>query len=120
MKLKELLDSEQSLQKIYSICFDDVKVTFDLGKLANETKGIFENYFESRKKVLEEFGDSKGQGVFNIPDDKRDIVEDKIKDLENIDITIENISQIKLSDIPESASLTAIDYAALHWLIVDE
>ena len=124
MKIKDILQAKQSLDKLNNAKGLSAVVAFKISKNIKLINDELKSYDEARTKVLVEASDKdeKGNAIINkstsqyqIPDDKLEKVFIEIQELQNEEVDID-FKKIKIEDLT-THDLTPLDFSNLDFML---
>lgn len=113
VKLSEIVNARQALQKMMTKELP-IKTAYRLSKLVNAVNDELGNFEDQRKKLVEKYGEKKGEEVV-VPKDKAQDFQKDMQELLDVEVKID-FDPISLSDIGE-ISLSPVDITLLDSFI---
>ncbi|KKN52725.1 hypothetical protein LCGC14_0609620 [marine sediment metagenome] len=113
--LKDLVNSDASLQSLFTCRELSVKISYRLSKLIRKITTELQDFYEARTKLFNQYGETDEEGRITIPSKNVGVFQEEIDSILDEEIELQFI-KVSLSDIPDGV-LHALDYFNLEWLI---
>lgn len=88
LKLRELVNKYQSIQKLREAPKVRAKLAFELSTLAGQATAVVRNFEEARTKLIKDLGEKGKGGNMSVPDDKRDEFSGQIDELLDTEVVL--------------------------------
>ena len=120
MKLKELLESRETLDKLSNSTNLKAKVAYRIGKLCKQLNDEIKLFDEQRNKLIQQYSDGKNEDGADVVTDsnKIKIVQEQIAELLEEEIS-DDIQKINISDLDE-VGLSPVELMSIDYILADD
>jgi len=113
MKLSTLIQSKDAISKIGQLKLR-AKLAYDIAKIIKQVEEEFTNFDKIRIKKIQDYGNKKKDGTFEIKNEKTEIFSNEIQELLDSEIDLK-FNQLHISELGD-LEIEAQTLMALDWL----